>query len=76
MAKFIDKFKNRIIELQKNATETVDNFVASSDLQKERLDICKTCEHFFPPTFSCMKCGCFLKAKTVMKDQNCPKRNW
>jgi hypothetical protein len=76
MTNFIDKFKNRIIEIQKSAAETIDNYVASSDLQKERLDICKSCEYFFPPTFSCIKCGCFLKAKTLIKDQNCPEDKW
>jgi hypothetical protein len=76
MTNFIDKFKNRIIEIQKSAAETVDNYVASSDLQKERLNVCKTCEHFFPPTFSGRKCGCFLKAKTLLKDQTCPVFKW
>jgi ribosomal protein L32 len=46
------------------------------DVAKRRLDICKSCEHYFTPTTTCKKCGCFMIAKTKLLDASCPIGKW
>ena len=46
------------------------------ELSRERLEVCRTCEKLFKPTMTCKACGCFLKAKTLMRDQTCPMGKW
>jgi hypothetical protein len=46
------------------------------DTQQYRIDICAQCEYLFEPTMSCKKCGCFMKAKTWLADQECPVGKW
>lgn len=38
----------------------------------DRMYICKTCEHFGNILKICKLCGCFLPAKTLIKDSECP----
>ena len=41
----------------------------------ERMAICKTCEHL--ENFRrCNKCGCFMDAKTMFMDSECPLDKW
>lgn len=42
----------------------------------ERLNICRSCEHFFKPTSLCKKCGCFMKVKCAMEQAFCPIDKW
>ena len=54
----------------------------------ERLEICKSCEHFNPTTRSCgtllkrkkvkggTLCGCFMPAKASLKSEACPLKKW
>ena len=46
------------------------------DVIQERRDYCFNCEHFFKPTKSCKKCGCFVLAKIKFKNQKCPVGKW
>jgi hypothetical protein len=39
---------------------------------KDRMEICRGCEHYRAMTKQCMVCGCFMPAKTSFKDQECP----
>ncbi|HDQ15208.1 MAG TPA: hypothetical protein ENN41_10390 [Sediminispirochaeta sp.] len=41
-----------------------------------RYAICEECEHFFPVTKQCLKCGCFLKLKVKYVDSSCPVGKW
>jgi hypothetical protein len=41
----------------------------------ERMAICKTCEHL-ENLRRCNKCGCFMDAKTVFMDAECPLDKW
>ena len=41
-----------------------------------RMDECLKCEHFFKPTSSCKKCGCFMKVKSKVGDFACPVGKW
>ena len=52
-------------------TEYVDD-----DVYQNRLNACRSCEHFFKPTTQCKKCGCFMKIKAAMKDASCPVEKW
>lgn len=52
-------------------TEYVDENIA-----KDRLDICKGCPEFFSLTNQCKECGCFMVAKTKIKNASCPLGKW
>ena len=43
---------------------------------KERKAICDTCEFLLPPFGNCMKCGCFVKLKAILRSQACPENKW
>lgn len=42
--------------------------------KKERLKICRECEHF--DGHRCSKCGCFMIAKALMATSQCPIGKW
>jgi len=43
---------------------------------KERIEICRKCEHLNPILFQCKKCLCLLAFKTKMKNEDCPIGKW
>jgi hypothetical protein len=43
---------------------------------KERLLICSDCDHLFQPTYTCKKCGCFMKVKVQLRKSECPIGLW
>ena len=49
---------------------------SSEDLAKNRLDICRSCEHFIKLSNQCKKCGCFMNLKSKLKDATCPIGKW
>ena len=46
------------------------------DISDSRLEICKTCDFFRPKTQTCKKCGCFMKAKSMLLNAKCPIGKW
>jgi len=50
--------------------------IASQEITDLRLEICRPCENLFKPTFSCKKCGCFMKIKTKLEEATCPEGKW
>ena len=44
------------------------------ELEKYRLSICQTCEHYVRRR--CQKCGCFMKLKTKLEHAKCPVGKW
>lgn len=66
---FLDKLKQRVKDIEE-AT------IADEQLANSRLDICNSCEFLFQPTKNCKKCGCFVVAKTKLKQQKCPINKW
>lgn len=46
------------------------------DTRDARLGVCKGCERLFKPTRTCRECGCFMAAKTWLKDASCPLGKW
>jgi Family of unknown function (DUF6171) len=43
---------------------------------EERLAICRACPFLFKPTMTCKKCGCFMRAKTLLNHVECPEGKW
>lgn len=50
--------------------------IASTEIQEERITICKACDHYVKSTTTCKKCGCFMSIKKTIKDINCPIGKW
>lgn len=48
----------------------------TKEIRNERFDICKECPRLFKPTKTCKECGCFMAAKTWLKDATCPIGKW
>ena len=51
-------------------------YLTTTKEYNKRIDICKSCEHFFKPTGSCKKCGCFVRIKAKISTLNCPIDKW
>jgi hypothetical protein len=58
------------------AKKKIASFMATSATQSERMDACRECESFRAATKQCEKCGCFMEAKTWIKDAKCPAGKW
>ncbi len=43
---------------------------------EERYNICKSCDRFNKLTKICKECGCFMPAKTKLKNNFCPLNKW
>ena len=43
---------------------------------QNRLDICRSCEHFFKITGQCKKCKCIMGIKTKLSNAVCPVGKW
>lgn len=66
---FLDKLKQRV-------KDAADSIFVDEELANTRLDICNSCDYLYAPTKSCTKCGCFVVAKTKLKQQKCPIDKW
>lgn len=49
---------------------------ASEEKQKERLDVCKTCDYYSVRHHRCKHCGCYLKHKVKFEVSECPIQKW
>ena len=54
----------------------MNKFFVNKKIYKERLDICKKCDHYFKPTGNCGICGCFMRIKASISVMECPKEYW
>lgn len=54
----------------------MSNFWTTSEIRKQRLDICNDCEHYFSLTGNCRLCGCFMKVKSSIAVMSCPDNKW
>lgn len=73
---FVNKLKNKILEIEKAAEDLVTGNTVDSIIQKKRYDICLKCEHFSSVTTNCKMCGCFMKLKTKIEKAKCPVNKW
>lgn len=53
---------------------TINNFKKDEDLQKTRLEICKSCD--FLQNERCTQCGCSVELKTAWEISKCPISKW
>jgi hypothetical protein len=75
---FLSKLKEKTNKAISNTTELVliETMKIDEETRNTRLDLCLSCEHLFTPTQNCKKCGCFVQAKTWLKDASCPIKKW
>jgi hypothetical protein len=77
---FADKFKDKLAQIKKTtnsiATDIIETVKIDEETRNTRLDLCLSCEHLFEPTQNCKKCGCFIQAKTWLKNTSCPIKKW
>lgn len=64
------------LENSKNVIDKIEAIKVDALVQDERLNLCLSCEHLFKPTNTCKKCGCFMTAKTWLKNASCPLKKW
>lgn len=58
----------------KDYIETLDDELkVSQEKYKNRLAICKTCDYLI--SGMCLKCGCYIEVRAVLKNKNCPNDN-
>lgn len=76
MSSFIEKLKQKVDELEESTKKNFTISFVDDEVQQKRYEICKSCEHFFPPTGNCKKCGCFMKLKTKLENVTCPVKKW
>jgi len=48
----------------------------SEDLYKERVSICKSCDHYDEFENQCKLCGCYVPAKARNIFDSCPVKKW
>jgi hypothetical protein len=77
---FANKLKEKLTQLKETtntiATDIIETVKIDEETRNIRLDLCLSCEHLFKPTQNCKKCGCFVQAKTWLKNTSCPIKKW
>jgi len=53
-----------------------EGVVASEEIRNYRMTICRSCMFFMEADERCVKCGCFMKTKTMFKHAECPVGKW
>lgn len=48
----------------------------TKEIRNDRFNMCKACPRLFKPTRTCKECGCFMAAKTWLKEASCPIGKW
>ena len=67
--------ENETIDLRHAPKYIKDNIVYDSNVLDMRWDLCLGCE-FLTESNKCEKCGCFMKAKHMLKSAKCPIGKW
>lgn len=73
MANLLMKIKHIIIGTFNNI------FKRNKEIANSRLSVCKRCKekkYIFKIGYICKQCGCILKSKTTIKDEECPLAKW
>jgi hypothetical protein len=66
---FVDKLKEKLSD----AIHTLD--IADDNVVENRMATCASCE-YFTQLRRCKQCGCFMDAKTKLKNSSCPINKW
>jgi len=75
----LNKLKERMEKARDVAQEAATNLLSrkvSIEVQEYRYNTCSGCEKLYKPTDTCRVCGCFMKVKTWMPEQECPIKKW
>ena len=54
----------------------ISKFRNRFEVSERRLDFCRACEHYDKTFHKCLKCGCFMEAKTLLMAAECPIGKW
>jgi hypothetical protein len=63
-----------IFTIAKNAAKGIDQSVPE-EVAKSRLETCQKCPDLLS-TGNCKRCGCFVKFKTKVRQEECPIQKW
>lgn len=50
-----------------------DSLKVNNDVYTSRLDKCKKCDYLI--SGMCLKCGCYVELRAILKDKHCPNYN-
>jgi hypothetical protein len=50
--------------------------MTTDDVARSRYQICLGCPELTATTKQCKQCGCFMNAKTKLRDAQCPLGKW
>lgn len=50
--------------------------ISNTEIIEKRMSICEGCPNLVKSTKQCTKCGCFMVAKTKLKNAECPIGLW
>lgn len=73
---FLDKLKNRVQEVAAEVADKVKDNLVEPEVAKKRIEICIACPKLIQITKTCKECGCFMGAKTKLKNVECPLNKW
>lgn len=86
MSSHSDRVKQEILQKLKGLSQTVTDSIGDmskgkpifceSSVTNNRMQICNSCPFFIQSTSQCKKCGCFMTAKTRLKQSQCPVGKW
>ncbi len=60
----------------KETYDAVTSGFVEKEIQEERYAICEDCSEFRTSLKQCKICNCFMPAKTLFNQSNCPKDYW
>lgn len=49
---------------------------AEEEVQKQRLELCLTCDQLYEKMSLCKKCGCYVYFKVKKINSFCPLKKW
>jgi hypothetical protein len=66
--------QSQTIQQEEKKSERIQSHILSDTdpLYLQRVDICNSCEYRDAVKERCMKCGCFIKAKSRLRFSSCP----
>jgi len=64
-----------LFNIAKNAATGIDQSVPQ-EVADKRLATCESCPMLLMATGNCKSCGCFVKFKTKIRQEECPEGKW
>ncbi len=78
---YLDAFSKSLANTTKKAAEhskkAWDKHIkVPTEISNERMGVCMSCDKLKLPTKQCSECGCFMIAKTMLPQSECPLGKW